>query len=305
MADRKGMMEIEDVLSSIRRLVAADTRTAPAAPAQADPEAAERLVLTPAQRIDEPDTAVPEPAESAVPADPVRAWDEDSRAERGAAEEPAEDIEATLAALEAALDDDLSADDLQDRENAALDDAAPDGAALDDASQGDLTASAPCEDADLPDDLAAGDAAAFDEVPDGDVADLPEMEDLSASELPAEEFPAPQSADLSDTGPEPGDEAAEDDAGTMAGPGDQDDAFDAAPTSRTLRRGFIWEGAFEEAVAEDLPPVPDGLLAPMSDEPASDGDLAGMAVDPLGEPDMAAASAGDEDFDASGWTMAA
>ena len=300
MADRKGMMEIEDVLSSIRRLVAADTRTTPAGPAQADPEAAERLVLTPAQRIDDPDTAMPEPAESAFPADPVRAWDEDSRAEQGAPEEPAEDLEATLAALEAALDDDLSADDLQDRDEVAPEDAAPG-----DAPQDDLTASEPYGDADLPEDLAAEEATAFDEVPAGDLAALPEMEDLSAPASAAEDVPAPQSADLSEAVADLDGADAEGAGWPLADAGAHEDTADAAPAGRPARRGFIWEGAFEDTEAADLPVAPDGLFAPMADEPASDGDVDGTAVDPFESADAAAASEADEGFGAGGWTMAA
>lgn len=297
MADRKGMMEIEDVLSSIRRLVAADTRTAPAGPAQAEPEAAERLVLTPAQRIDEPDITMPEPADNALASDPVRAWEEDSRAERGAPEEPAEDLEATLAALEAALDDDLSADDLQGRGDMAQEDA----------PQEVLTADLPPEEAAMPDDPAAEASAgfAFDEVPAGDVAALPETEDLSASELPSEDFAAPQSADPSGAVPDIGGSDAEDDGWSMADAPEHEGAAEAAPAGRPPRRGFIWEGAFEDTAAAELPDAPDGVFAPMADDSASDGDPDGTAVDPFEGANPEVASDGDEGFGAGGWTMPA
>lgn len=127
MADPKGMTEIEDVLSSIRRLVASDTRTGPAAAEPAEPKAdpVDRLVLTPALRIDEPSTRIDIPEaepeadalagradaapELGVPlADPLRAWEEDSRADRAALPVEADDIEQTLAALEAELAGDMA-----------------------------------------------------------------------------------------------------------------------------------------------------------------------------------------------------
>lgn len=118
MAEPKGMTEIEDVLSSIRRLVAADTRSgatasAPAsgaAPAPAAPPAdpADRLVLTPAQRIDAPAAGEAQAADSP---DTLGAWDADSIAERAAPSDSDEDLERTLAELEAELDGDLLAAD--------------------------------------------------------------------------------------------------------------------------------------------------------------------------------------------------
>lgn len=78
MSDPVTNVEIEDVLSSIRRLVSADDRdaaqqrqAAPAAPRQQAP----RLVLTPAQRVDEPDDDST-PADMDIEAPEARQWDE-------------------------------------------------------------------------------------------------------------------------------------------------------------------------------------------------------------------------------------
>ncbi|MEW2914895.1 hypothetical protein [Leisingera sp. JC11] len=73
MSDPVTHAEIEDVLSSIRRLVSEDTRSQPAAP-----EPAARLVLTPALRVQEPETpgsrppaAEPDAEALAEPAEPA------------------------------------------------------------------------------------------------------------------------------------------------------------------------------------------------------------------------------------------
>lgn len=132
MADPKGMTEIEDVLSSIRRLVAAETRKPEdVAPMPAEP-VAQALVLTPAQRVDSEtgaetvaetvaetggdylsETAATDTPLAAEPpvSDTLKDWEEDSQAERSGATDPADSIEATLAELEAALDDDLAEED--------------------------------------------------------------------------------------------------------------------------------------------------------------------------------------------------
>ena len=92
MSERLNSVDIEDVLSSIRRLVSDDLRpaakatVAPAAPVE--PPQADKLILTPALRIapeaDEPaPVAEAEPAE-AVPSEPVMSF-HSVRPERGAA----------------------------------------------------------------------------------------------------------------------------------------------------------------------------------------------------------------------------
>lgn len=66
--------EIEDVLSSIRRLVADDAPAPMEPPATPKAEGADKLVLTPALRIQPPETKVEEPAKAeAAPADD---WEE-------------------------------------------------------------------------------------------------------------------------------------------------------------------------------------------------------------------------------------
>ena len=59
MSDRLTNLEIEDVLSSIRRLVSQDMRPASSAPPEAEPRAP-RLVLTPALRVHPAPTASPQ-----------------------------------------------------------------------------------------------------------------------------------------------------------------------------------------------------------------------------------------------------
>lgn len=319
MADRKGMMEIEDVLSSIRRLVAADTRsgTAGAAPQPAD--AAERLVLTPAQRIDEGEAAAAQPAASAELPESLRAWDEDSRAEQGAAVDPPEDIEATLAALEAALDDDLSAEALpqpdDDRAAASVTRDALEGTAVVEAAE-------------------AVDAAEWTQAPDltdpsGDEALLPEGDEaLAFGAEGADEAGVADDVALTEdaAAPGPGDDLAAsvpgDDAGASAPghdaaasspaddvgapvPGDDvgapvpgDDA--AAPVPRGPLRGFIWEAGLEDGAVDDLPSVPEALAEGLADadapgladaQPDTDGmaESGGWAMPASGDDDWASA----------------
>lgn len=59
MSDPVSHAEIEDVLSSIRRLVSEDNSNKPATP-----EPAARLVLTPALRVQDPDSPTPQPGQS-------------------------------------------------------------------------------------------------------------------------------------------------------------------------------------------------------------------------------------------------
>lgn len=295
MADRKGMMEIEDVLSSIRRLVAADTRSATAGAAPEAADAAERLVLTPAQRIDEDEAAAAQPAEAPEIPDPVRAWDEDSRAERGAAEDPPEDIEATLAALEAALDDDLAAGDVPEPEAARDDDFASAEAPDPEAARDDdfATAEAPEPEAALDDDFATaeapeptGDDAARAEQAGPPARDDPAGEDTptDATEVAGAAEPMP-AADRSTAEPDAGAAAlpgqapmlirAEDFAGGMA---DDGDGTTAAPAPRGPLRGFIWEAGFEDGAGADLPPVPEALGRDPDDAgPQADWADAGLA----------------------------
>ncbi|MFP7571189.1 hypothetical protein [Marivita sp. S2033] len=69
MSDPVTNVEIEDVLSSIRKLVAEESRSAPA-PRKPAPEP-ERLVLTPAQRVDDPvPVKAPDPVLLTQPVDP-------------------------------------------------------------------------------------------------------------------------------------------------------------------------------------------------------------------------------------------
>lgn len=91
MSDPVTHAEIEDVLSSIRRLVSEDSRGQPAAP-----EPAARLVLTPALRVKDPQTRSPETAIRADTADtaggtPPR--DEAPAPDAAAAARPAQDAE--------------------------------------------------------------------------------------------------------------------------------------------------------------------------------------------------------------------
>ncbi|MCK0149150.1 hypothetical protein MWU54_03885 [Marivita sp. S6314] len=85
MSDPVTNVEIEDVLSSIRKLVAEESRTAPAVRKPAEPE---RLVLTPAQRVKEP----PKPAEPAEPVVLSNRIDEAAPAPKPVAERPIDDI---------------------------------------------------------------------------------------------------------------------------------------------------------------------------------------------------------------------
>lgn len=282
MAEPKGMTEIEDVLSSIRRLVAADTRvpaagsTAPAA--EDDP--GERLVLTPAQRID--DSAAVAGADL-PPTDPepmshsMRAWEADSLADRdGAAHhrDSPEDIEAALAALEAELDatggDGVDAlpdapESMTGTEAAAgpepwADDDDPDVAAADMDLSDAATAGGADAAADMdPDDaaetgLAGTDPAAMDLAdcdPDRDLAEAAPADDAGLAEA--------DGADPVLAGPcHPGDEAwrepAEYGHDLAAGADDAEAADlaadpDAAPFLPRQRHGFIWEAAFEEEAA--------------------------------------------------------
>ncbi|MCE8005932.1 hypothetical protein [Aestuariivita sp.] len=129
--------EIEDVLSSIRRLVSEDQRK-PAAPRPAEPSSlSERLVLTPALRVpdavDEPEVSevvAPEPDESFGPCEEF-----DAQGER---EDSATDPEAEMADPEHSHDDDShdapgvdanQAADASEDEEAASDGAAHDALA--------------------------------------------------------------------------------------------------------------------------------------------------------------------------------
>lgn len=305
MADRKGMMEIEDVLSSIRRLVAADTRTAPAPVAPR--EAEDRLVLTPAQRVDEPDMAGQEPFEpesaeqepeaAAGRFDSVRAWDDDSRADQSPVAESAEDLEATLAALEAALDDDLSDSDVsREADDGLRDEVEP---AWETAEAEDPL---PEPDAALPADMPADaepehhapapwEAAAFEEAP-GDVAALPEAGGLSPfdpGEAAAHEpdgLPDVLHGTYAPSDPAEPELPAEPDAWLQA-----EATEDETAAERTPRHGFIWEGAFDDTLPDDLPPVPESLAHPIDDDAA-----------PVEAPDAPAFET-DEVAEAGGWPM--
>ncbi|APZ53839.1 hypothetical protein [Salipiger abyssi] len=87
MSDPVTNVEIEDVLSSIRRLVSEDTR--PKAPPQ-PPEKPERLVLTPSQRVPEAEAPAPETSEktAALLTEPTLVPDAE---DADCAESPAED----------------------------------------------------------------------------------------------------------------------------------------------------------------------------------------------------------------------
>ena len=109
MADPKGMTEIEDVLSSIRRLVAAETRKTGTAPEDGrEAPAEDALVLTPAQRVDEAGTDAAADADAPPPAsDTLKDWEADAEAELSAGtDDDTASLEQTLAELEAALQDD-------------------------------------------------------------------------------------------------------------------------------------------------------------------------------------------------------
>lgn len=289
MADRKGTMEIEDVLSSIRRLVAADTRTVtpePAPPPQ-DSAAADRLLLTPAQRIDDP-AAGEAAADAAGEPDPLRAWDEDSRAERATAADD-EDIEATLAALEAALAEDAEATAAPSAEDADVAGHfpagpwAPDG---DGDGEGDATGVQDAAWSAAADDLppAAGidraekPVAAGEEIFDGapeDAGSESASEDIAPEpEAPEPEAPEPEA---------PEDIAPEGSAPAAEMPLTEVPEVEAAeePVARTPRRGFIWEAAFEETDPEDLPPVPDSLA-----EAEAAWDIAAMDEAATATPEM-------------------
>lgn len=72
MSDPVTQAEIEDVLSSIRRLVSEDGRTAPRPqPVQTPPKAASRLVLTPALRVSDPEPNSPKDCAETSPTLPT------------------------------------------------------------------------------------------------------------------------------------------------------------------------------------------------------------------------------------------
>jgi hypothetical protein len=97
MSDPVTKAEIEDVLSSIRRLVSSDGRAQPRLAEAAQPAtppvtpAPDRLVLTPALRVAEPDAA---PAKTARPADPDDAAPDATAEDQS--NEPWRDADATL-----------------------------------------------------------------------------------------------------------------------------------------------------------------------------------------------------------------
>ncbi|MDV7144514.1 hypothetical protein R3X27_17690 [Tropicimonas sp. TH_r6] len=106
MSDPVSNAEIEDVLSSIRRLVAGDRdetpeeAEAPENTAQdVPPEESDALVLTPSLRVEE----VPEPSEGASDQE-ARAWDEDAKVELGEALEEADPESLERSPEEAELD---------------------------------------------------------------------------------------------------------------------------------------------------------------------------------------------------------
>ncbi|UWQ42502.1 hypothetical protein K3718_05270 [Leisingera aquaemixtae] len=88
MSDPVTHAEIEDVLSSIRRLVSEDSRGQPAAP-----EPAARLVLTPALRVKDPQTRSPEPADRPDTPGSTPQPDEAPAQDAAAAARPAQDAE--------------------------------------------------------------------------------------------------------------------------------------------------------------------------------------------------------------------
>ena len=113
MSDRARTDEIDDVLSSVRKLVSHGEKNAAQSPLKSDaPQSLERFVLTPSLRVTEPDTIVADERMTDAPADNVLVLDAAKRA----------GLEATIAELEAAVT--AQPDDWEPDEGEPFDEAA-------------------------------------------------------------------------------------------------------------------------------------------------------------------------------------
>lgn len=116
MSDTARTDEIDDVMSSVRKLVSHGEKNAVQSQLKSDaPQTLERFVLTPSLRVTEPETIVADEQMTAEPADNVLVLDAAKRAERAG-------LEATIAELEAAVT--AQPDDWEPDEGEAFDEAA-------------------------------------------------------------------------------------------------------------------------------------------------------------------------------------